>query len=274
MSDHPLTDAWWLASDGKWYPPEARHQPLPPPPFTASRRPLSDGVSPPVSHGLTGTMQGFMWAAVAISLLGSFVAFSTLSSYDSWLGGEGSLTVFSAREGNLRAIEGLQVLTSLVLFVLIIIWTRQCSIAAHRLPDYAPRLPAGMTVGSWFIPVANAVIPRMIFRDFERVLESRRSTGHLSPGRRTAIGWTWWSCLVLSSLLYFFSSILLAEESLLPESVRAAYLALIVSYLGLIISGVFGVMYVGQIARALNEAATSPSGATRVHPESKGIGLT
>jgi len=32
MSDVSQGQGWWLASDGKWYPPELNPSPLPPPP--------------------------------------------------------------------------------------------------------------------------------------------------------------------------------------------------------------------------------------------------
>ena len=36
MSDRSQGEGWWLASDGKWYPPESRHPAPPPPPPEAS----------------------------------------------------------------------------------------------------------------------------------------------------------------------------------------------------------------------------------------------
>lgn len=44
MSDAPQGPGWWLASDGRWYPPESHSPSLPPPPPTAYPPP---GNSPP-----------------------------------------------------------------------------------------------------------------------------------------------------------------------------------------------------------------------------------
>lgn len=36
MSDVSQGEGWWLASDGKWYPPELAAPPPPPPPASAA----------------------------------------------------------------------------------------------------------------------------------------------------------------------------------------------------------------------------------------------
>jgi hypothetical protein len=43
---HPQSESqWWLASDGRWYPPELRSNPLPPPPPASAYMPTSSGWS-------------------------------------------------------------------------------------------------------------------------------------------------------------------------------------------------------------------------------------
>lgn len=43
---HPQSESqWWLASDGRWYPPELRSNPLPPPPPASAYLPASAGWS-------------------------------------------------------------------------------------------------------------------------------------------------------------------------------------------------------------------------------------
>ncbi len=69
MSDRPLADNWWLASDGKWYPPQSLTEQPPPTPPTAG----ANSVTPRryVSFGLTGSLVGFFMATAALSGLGA-----------------------------------------------------------------------------------------------------------------------------------------------------------------------------------------------------------
>ena len=43
MSDRPQGEGWWLASDGKWYPPESRPAPPAPPAAPVGRGPPGCG---------------------------------------------------------------------------------------------------------------------------------------------------------------------------------------------------------------------------------------
>lgn len=69
MSDRPLGEGWWVASDGKWYAPElhpARQRAAPPPPAPASPPPA------PVAVGKRRG-RGFLVASVLVGSLGALV---------------------------------------------------------------------------------------------------------------------------------------------------------------------------------------------------------
>lgn len=51
MSDVSQGPGWWLASDGKWYPPDQAPPPPPPPSPSAGRRVVSDEMSRPEAPG-------------------------------------------------------------------------------------------------------------------------------------------------------------------------------------------------------------------------------
>ena len=50
MSDTSQGPGWWLASDGKWYPPQSASTPLPPPPAQGGWQPVAPG-APPAGPG-------------------------------------------------------------------------------------------------------------------------------------------------------------------------------------------------------------------------------
>lgn len=71
MTDHPEGPGWWVASDGKWYPPETHpnYQPLPPPPPT-TRGPTASGIGTPRLAAIIGSGAVLLgcflpWAKVA-----------------------------------------------------------------------------------------------------------------------------------------------------------------------------------------------------------------
>jgi hypothetical protein len=64
---HPQSEPqWWLASDGRWYPPELRSDLLPPPPPASAYLPMGTGWShgPPSTavHGVPPQDAGTRWS--------------------------------------------------------------------------------------------------------------------------------------------------------------------------------------------------------------------
>jgi hypothetical protein len=83
MSDQPQGPGWWLASDGKWYPPD--QAPAVPPPDTWARPPAGPPPSPGMSTGgkvaiaIMGVVGLIVLSVLAIALLGD----ETESSFES-----------------------------------------------------------------------------------------------------------------------------------------------------------------------------------------------
>jgi hypothetical protein len=80
----------------------------------------------------------------------------------------GAVDDFISAEDLLGATAGAGTLLALVLFVLLIIWMWQ----AHRVSDqFQPlgrRWGVGWTIGGWFIPLANLVIPKLVMNEIQR----------------------------------------------------------------------------------------------------------
>ena len=76
MSDMAQGPDWWLASDGKWYPPNSRFpQPPPPPPPPGVATFARAWLSP----ALTAWIRGLLWTCAAVSLLVLALSLSALS---------------------------------------------------------------------------------------------------------------------------------------------------------------------------------------------------
>ena len=58
MSDTSQGEGWWLASDGKWYPPTAAPAPAAPPPPTYSPPPYVPAASPTANEAIWSLILG------------------------------------------------------------------------------------------------------------------------------------------------------------------------------------------------------------------------
>jgi hypothetical protein len=87
------------------------------------------------------------------------------------------------------------VLTQVAIAVLFIIWLFRAAKNNEALGRVGARFTPGWSIGSWFIPLANFVIPVLIVQDLWRgsSAESRRGDPLWRTGRGSAlVGW-WWA---------------------------------------------------------------------------------
>lgn len=259
-SDTQVAPDWWLASDGRWYPPTARTaasqaSQLPAvSPYVASR--------PGVSSGLAGTLQGFFWAVGGLAVVTAISGFVGLGAFNTyWDTPSGSSAERRAAE-DLESVDsaingfiGLGAFVSLVVFILIIIWTNQAHKATEELWTGQRKWSSGWTIGAWFIPVANAVIPKLVLAEIERIALAPRSDGHVEgtwTSRSTlASGWWWWLLFVSGTLIGAIGGGMFDEFAGSPDSWRQGYSMVGIGYALLAGSAVAGALYVRKISQAL-----------------------
>jgi hypothetical protein len=207
MSDRPQGEGWWLASDGKWYPPEsqpaaAAQAPVPPQaPYPApARRP---------GPGLTMTIRVFFIVAAVLALLGALAYVNEISKFNTLMdsGSVADEDSWTTASGVAGVVTAFFYLAALVTAILLMVWGNQ----AHR--GLAPLQPSGISwspgwaVGGWFIPLANAIIPRLVFNEIEKVLDPENGpppVGDRWHARRLlGSGLAWW-------ILYMAGFVILA----------------------------------------------------------------
>lgn len=306
MSDVQQGPGWWLASDGRWYPPESRPQPLPPPPVasppggagpTPVYQPYGAPAAPTqppygqqmpgaaaygqpfnagqpaygavqrrsVSSGLSGTIQGFFWALCAFSILAavvglvSLLAFNTYwdtpinsraeeQAYDDWI----------AIDDGFSTLAGFAVICGLVLFVLLIIWSNSAHKTTQQLWFGDRKWSSGWTVGAWFIPLANAILPKLVLNEIERLALEQRVGGQAAATWRTrslvAVGNLWWFGLVAGMVLTQIGGGIGNDVESSSGDIRASYAltALGLSVVG--VSAIFGALYIRRLGRRLSPA--------------------
>ena len=262
MSDTPQGADWWLASDGKWYPPTARPgAPLPPPPPPAPPPPPGGISSRPskVPSGLSGTLQGFMWTAAATLAISALLGIGGFGALDSAWNSNGSWQAVEDTDDAIRVFWLLQNFLALVIFVLIIVWSHRAYSVSEALRASNRSFSSGWAVGGWFIPLANALLPRLVLRDIEKAVAQHSSTrsGGAQSSPPGALGWVWWVSFVVCNALFVSGSVLYNAVDGDYESWQTGYLLLAAGGGGLAVSSVLGALYIRGLTKSLNLAAAS-----------------
>lgn len=270
MSDTAQGPDWWLASDGKWYPPQSRPGTTPdpawaPPPTT----PLVG-----VSSALTTWVQVGAWALAATLLVSASLLARTLNAFDDLVdsGGASRLLAWLDADDAASSGQNAAVLVGVVWIVLVMVWMHRAHRATDALQPQSRSWTAGWTVGGWFIPLAQLVIPKLVLGEIERIAASARSGGRVAPNWRqtgaAGLGWLWWVLGVVGMLLAVTGLSLTDPSEELPrtvEDVRLGYqLSTAGSVLGAagMVAASFHLRSVGRRLTADRLGATdTPSGA-------------
>lgn len=302
MSDVQQGPDWWLASDGKWYPPQSRPVPppppiapppqaapathpyaVPPPPYPGP--PTQFSVPPPpspsapgpwpaaagfaqpasLSPALTGWLQGLMWATAAIAVIAGLVGFAALGTFEDYMDARaGSASEFQAfddwvdLDDAFAGVGGFAFLLWIAVFVVMLVWMNKAHKATQWLQPGPRKWSSGWTVGAWFIPFANFVIPKMVMNEIERIARAPRFSGAVNPAWRQqstlAIGWLWWILVAIGLVLTSVGSGLRDAEEFNADDIRASYAC---QSIGLLVGAVglaFGAVYMRRVGRRLSPA--------------------
>jgi hypothetical protein len=212
MSDRPLAEDWWLASDGKWYPPQSMTGQPPPPTGEVS----SSIGRRYVPFGLTGTLMGFFITAAVLYGVGAVLYLGTWGLWRDFDSGGSTtfsdvLDLASAGDG----MVGFGLITALVIAVLIIIWCNLSYKAASSRGASGQAWSSGWAVGGWFIPLANLAIPKLVINEIDRMSNEQLIepiTGSWHDAKRTAISDWWWVFFVAGAIASAVGDAMSAEN--------------------------------------------------------------
>ena len=263
MSDTSQGPGWWLASDGRWYPPTTAPGPTPPPPSpTGASAPLPGPAVSPVLAVLVQVAFGF---TAAIYALGLGLTLHARSTFDAaWQAPVADLELLRRAidaDERLASFAPISVVVNLGLLALLIVWMWQSHGATDRLRPGERRWGRGWTIGGWFVPFANLVIPKRVMNEMERIATAPRIGGVLAPGWRqvdsSAIGWAWWVLFVAAWIGGRVANGMVddATESLDATAALDAYLMMAITSSLAIGSAACGAVLIGRISRRLSPSA-------------------
>lgn len=169
MSDRPHGEGWWLASDGKWYPPESRPGPPSPP-----GPPWMSAPDTRLSPGLHTAVRVFCYLTAGAAGLAVIALANAIPRMHDWwtapLGSDAAeLSAWEEASALWGAAAGVLGVVGLVLFILLLVWGSQAYRSLGRSGAEGRSWSSGWAVGGWFIPLAGVVIPRLVFSEIERI---------------------------------------------------------------------------------------------------------
>jgi hypothetical protein len=220
---------------------------------------------PTLSKGLSGTLQGFLWATAGFAVIAAPVALATLVNFnDYWDTPVGSraeaiaLDDFANTEDTMVGLQGGMWLSWIVAWILMIIWANSAHKTTQRLGAGDRQWSSGWTVGGWFIPVANLIIPKLVITEIEQIAGAPRRNGRVDAEWRrrpaAAIGWVWWVLMMAGLVAVGIGMALVPDvtEEFSADTVRASYLLRTVGFALVAGGGVCGALYVRRISNRLS----------------------
>jgi beta-lactamase regulating signal transducer with metallopeptidase domain len=147
------------------------------------------------------------------------------------------------------AASAVFVLTQLAIAILFIIWMFRAAKNNEALGRVGARFTPGWSIGSWFIPFANLVIPVLIVQDLWR--GSTVGTRRADPSWRTArssalVGW-WWAAWIVSIVRFAYSGANFHESDSLDD-IEASNIVALVGVVVLAVAAVLALVVVRALS--------------------------
>jgi hypothetical protein len=153
------------------------------------------------------------------------------------------------------AASSVFVLTQLVIVVLFIVWMFRAAKNNEALGRTGARFGPGWSIGSWFIPLANLVIPVLIVQDLWRGSNAgtrRGDVGWRAASGSALVGW-WWAAWIVSIARFTYSgSGLHGRRSL--DDIETSNTVALAGVVALGVAAVLAVLVVRALSRRQLEA--------------------
>jgi Domain of unknown function (DUF4328) len=253
MADRPRDDDWWLASDGKWYPPHLA--------------PGAD-VPKPGGPGLTGSRDGtFLSTRLTNFVIGALALTSALLLVAGFFGlrvssevvdGTSLSTDVANASGNEVAFGGwlsFALIAFAVTAVLVIRWTYVASRVLDARGATGRRWRGGWTIACWLIPIANLVLPKLVYNELEKGFDVPMGSSFDSDPvgdrwtsrARTRLADLWWGSWVAAAVAGQVASLVGGGERASDDAIAASILFISISMVAFAVAGVCLAMVVRRL---------------------------
>ncbi len=265
-TDH-VADQGRQATDPLRAPESAGSEGLPAPPAPPTAAPPFAGApqlmpSAPVWRrlgGLRTALTVLLWCAVGTSILLLIALITQRTAFEDVVSGDFSfeaLDRLESADGFVGGMVALDFLLTIAIAVVFIVWLWRVAKNAEVLGRQNPRFGPGWTIGGWFIPLANFVIPLLVVRDLWRGSDPAVPPGdpnwRQGPGG-VLVGW-WWAAWLASGFAFQLTPS--GETSSSPTDFRVSSTVSLVSTAISVASAILAIYLVRRLT-ARQEACAS-----------------
>jgi hypothetical protein len=213
MADRPRDDTWWIASDGKWYPPTLEPDASVEVVAAVDTGPDTDG-SVAVPRTLTLIVTTAIGATSAVFAVAAYLGLrygSALNSASSSVGDRASA------EESFLGWSSFALLALVVSGAALLGWTYQTSKAFDARGASGRRWRGWWTIGAWFVPFASFVLPKLVFNEIEKIAQvpflGEDIGERWKTEARSSVGDLWWLLWVVGLFMLQATQVLLTDPS-------------------------------------------------------------
>lgn len=195
-----------------------------------------------LNPGLTMVVRAAMYAVAAFSIASTIAAMNEIGAFDRLLDSSTGAEAadLAAAERVSATFVGLAFWVGIAAGGVTIVWwyrARQAVSAESGL-----RWSPGWAVGGWFIPLANAVIPKLVLNEIDRVGRARDAgAGEWRSMATSPVANVWWVAWVGGVVLSFAGATIVGGEAVALDFDAARYRSgLVISALGFGVSALAG----------------------------------
>jgi len=222
MADRPRDNTWWIASDGKWYPPTLQPEAdVGPSSVIESSRDANTSTAVPrvltlvVTTSLAATAAAFAFGAFFGLRYGSALGSASASAQDR-ASAEEVFLGWSSLALVMMALTGGAVLA----------WTYQTSRAFDARGASGRRWRGWWTIGAWFVPLASLILPKLVFNELEKISQvpfDGEEIGDRWKGEtRSTVADLWWLLWVAGLFMYQSTQMFLTDPAVDPGTIAVA----------------------------------------------------
>lgn len=213
--------------------------------------------------GLRTALSWLLGLEAVTSLLVIIAIGNRLSVIDRAQAGTASFTEAQDADDFVTAASVVFVAVAIAVLVTMIVWQWRSAKNAEALGRVDLRLTPGWSIGGWFIPVANFVIPVRVMQDLWQSgdPDATRRTPWQALRRSTLVGW-WWALFLAGALIARTNN---GDGSTLDE-IRTSNQIALASQVCFAAAAVLAIFVVQSITRR-QEAARPVSPTTDWRPE-------
>ena len=247
MADRPRDDTWWIASDGKWYPstlqPDANVE------SGATVEPVS------TTSGSTAVPRS-LTLVVTTAVAAASGAFAVAAFYGVRYWSElGSASTSAQIQASAKEVflgwSSFALLAMVVSGGAVLAWTYQTSKAFDARGASGRRWRGWWTIGTWFIPFASFVLPKLVFNELEKIAQVPFTGDDIGEvwkeETRSTVGDLWWLLWVVGLFMFQTTQVFLTDPAIDSGTIAVASLLSGVAHAVLAAAGIALVVVVRRI---------------------------